>query len=390
MTSLRNMLIAVGVVALLMLGRVTSTSNAAEPEAKELLADATTQPAAASSAAPAPEPQPARPHYPRADLAPGYVVDPTWPLLKPAVPWGSMAGAAVDAHGNIWTLNRGEHPIQVFSPEGRLLQLWPNTYVKGGHQLRIDRDGNIWIPDYNLHVVRKLDRSGQQLMTIGIPNSSGTDERRLNMPTDVAVAPNGDIFISDGYRNNRVVHCDANGKFIKAWGKMGVGDGEFSLPHSIVMDSKGLLYVADRNNNRIQVFEQSGKFMRAWTGMMVPWTIFISRDDELYVIGSSPSRWQAGAIMNGIPPKDQLVMRLNTDFNVLSWWAFPFQPEVAKMKPGELSWVHAVAVDNEGNLYLGDIQGARIQKFWPAPATTTTGPPTTATTRPAVQETGEP
>ena len=384
-------------VALLMLLVMFGCARrpAQKPDEKELLVDATTKPAAAAASAPAaaptqltalpPELEAARPYYPRADLAPGYVVDPQWPLAKPVIPWGPMAGATVDAHGNIWTLNRGQHPVQVFSPEGRLLQLWPNTHINAGHQIRIDPDGNVWVPDYRLHVVRKLDRSGELLMTIGIPNWPGTDDRpapddqssgpRLNMPTDVAFAPNGDVFIADGYRNNRIVHCDANGKFIKAWGKMGVGPGEFSLPHSIVIDSKGLLYVADRNNNRIQVFDQSGSFIRAWTGMMVPWTIWITKKDELFVIGSSPSRWQAGAIMVGIPPKDQIVMRLTTDFQVLSWWTFPFQPDVKQMKPGDLNWVHAVAVDDEGNLYLGDVQGSRIQKFWKQDATTVTPPP---------------
>jgi len=378
---MKHVFIAASVVTLLLVGCATSQSTAKKPPDKkqpELLVDATTKPAAAADAATAtpivipPEAEPARPYYPRADLAAGYVVDPQWPLAKPLIPWGPMAGAAVDAHGNIWTLNRGNQPVQVFSPEGRLLQIWPNTYVKAGHQIRIDRDGNIWIPDYRLHVVRKLDRSGQLLLTIGIPNWSGTDDRRLNMPTDVAFAPNGDVFISDGYANNRIVHCDANGKFIKSWGKIGVAPGEFSVPHSIVMDSKGLLYVADRNNNRIQVFDQSGKFIRAWTGMMVPWTIWITRDDALYVIGSSPSRWNAGEIMVGIPPKDQLVMKLNTDFTILSWWTFPFQPDAKLMKPGDLNWVHALAVDGDGNLYLGDVNGNRIQKFWWVPATTTT------------------
>jgi DNA-binding beta-propeller fold protein YncE len=261
--------------------------------------------------------------------------------------------------------------VQVFSPEGKLLQLWPNTYVKAGHQIRIDRDGNIWIPDYRLHVVRKLDRSGQLLLTIGIPDWSGADDKRFNMPTDVAFAPNGDVFITDGYRNNRIVHCDANGKFIKSWGTMGVKDGEFSLPHSIVIDSKGLLYVADRNNNRIQVFDQSGRVIRAWAGMMVPWTIFINDRDELYVIGSSPTRWGSADIMVGIPPKDQILMRLTTDFRILNWWMFPFQPDNAKRKPGDLNWVHALAVDREGNVYLGDVQGNRIQKFWLQQPTTT-------------------
>jgi sugar lactone lactonase YvrE len=274
-----------------------------------------------------------------------------------------MAGAAVDADGNIWTLNRGALPVQVFSPDGKLLQSWPHAPINSGHQIRIDGHGFVWIADYKDHVVRKFDRAGKVLLTIGQPGHGGDDPMHFNLPTDIAIAPGGDLFITDGYGNNRVVHCDANGKFISQWGRMGVGPGEFSLPHSIVMDSKGLLYVADRNNNRIQVFDQAGRFVRAWSGQMVPWTLCISDADELYVIGSSPSRWQPRAAMLGIPPKDQIIMRVSTDFGVLSWWAFPFQPDRTKVTPGELCWVHAIAVDREGNLYLGDVEGNRIQKF---------------------------
>src|SRR5688500_9854952 len=146
--------VAVVVVPLLLFGCTASDSKkpAADKKGKELLVNAATRPAVADATAASPtaqvtEPDPARPYYPRADLAAGYVVDPQWPLLKPTVPWGSMAGAAVDANGNIWTLNRGNQPVQVFSPEGRLLQIWPNTYVKAGHQIRIGRDGNVWIPE---------------------------------------------------------------------------------------------------------------------------------------------------------------------------------------------------------------------------------------------------
>lgn len=324
---------------------------------------------AAPPATPEVQPEPSRPYYPRVDLVPGYVVDPVWPAQRPKVAWGQMAGAAVDGEGNIWTLNRGSIPVQVFSPQGQLIRMWPASKLTSGHQIRIDHAGNVWIADYKGHCIREFDQAGTPLLTIGTPGEAGEDERHFNLPTDIAVAPSGDVFITDGYANNRVVHCDASGKFVAAWGKLGVGEGEFSLPHSIVIDSRGLLYVADRNNNRIQVFDQSGSFLRAWSGQMVPWTLWITPRDELYAIGSSPSRWQAGGEMVGIPPKDQIVVRMTSDFRVLNWWAFPFEPQAAKFKPGVLNWVHAVTVDADGNLFLGDVQGNRIQKFWLAKPT---------------------
>ncbi|MEA2735260.1 MAG: hypothetical protein QOE14_1711 [Humisphaera sp.] len=303
--------------------------------------------------------------YPKIDLVPGYIVDPDWPRERAEKPWGEMSGAAIDRDGNIWTLNRSETPVQVFSPDGKLLQTWPNEHVKKGHQIRFDRDGHVWITDLVLHVARKFDSSGKLLLTIGTPGESGTDETHLNQPTDIAIAANGDVFISDGYGNNRIVHCDAAGKFIKSWGAMGVKEGEFSLPHSIAIDSQGKLYVADRNNCRVQVFDQSGKFLRAWSGKMVPWTLYITDQDDIYVVGSSPAQWpkRGGGKHLGVPPRDQIVMRINPNLEILNWWAFAFQPDAKAVKPGELCWVHALTVNSKGDLYLGDIQGKRIQKF---------------------------
>ena len=305
----------------------------------------------------------AAPPYPRVDLVPGYVVDPTWPRERLEQPWGEMSGVAIDRAGNIWTLNRGETPVQVFSPDGRLLQKWPSEHVKKGHQIRFQRDGNLWITDVALHVARKFDPSGKLLLTIGTPGEAGDDEKHLNQPTDIAIAPGGDVFIADGYGNNRIVHCDATGKFVKSWGKAGVNDGEFSLPHSIAIDSKGDLYVADRNNNRVQVFDPSGNFRRAYAGKMVPWTIHVTDRDDVYLIGSSPARWPTTGAHVGVPPRDQIVMQLSPALELKHWWAFDYQPDAKAVKPGELCWVHALAVDAAGNLYLGDIQGKRIQKF---------------------------
>jgi len=363
-------------------GKLRQPPGKAPPPLPPPIAAAPT-PAAPAIVPPASEPEPSRPYYPRVDLVPGYVVDPVWPAQRTKLPWGAMAGAAMDGDGNIWTLNRGAIPVQCFSPTGQLLRMWPASKLVSGHQIRVDHAGNIWIADYKGHCIRKFDKSGTLLLTIGTPGEAGEDERHFNLPTDMAVASNGDVFISDGYANNRVVHCDASGKFIAAWGKLGVENGEFSLPHSIVMDSRGLLFVADRNNNRIQVFDQSGKFVRAWSGQMVPWTLWITPKDELYAIGSSPSRWQPDGQMVGIPPKDQIVVRMNTsDFRVLNWWTFPFEPERAKFKPGVLNWVHAVTVDSEGNLFLGDVEGNRIQKFWLARPTRPGEMPATQPTQP--------
>jgi NHL repeat len=220
----------------------------------------------------------------------------------------------------------------------------------------------VWLVDSGLHVVRQYTADGTLLLTLGTPGEPGQDSTHFNRPTDVAVTSQGEIFVTDGYGNNRVVHFDARGDFIREWGELGVGRGQFSLPHSIAADSQGRLYVADRNNARIQVFDQAGRFLAEWRDLLVPWHLVVTERDEIYVCGSSPMRWPKlqliPGLVLGIPPKDQLIMVLTPDGRLTRLWTFP-----KGQSSGELDWVHALAVDPRGNLYLGDIQGRRAQKF---------------------------
>lgn len=113
--------------------------------------------------------------------------------------------------------------MQVFTADGRFVRAWGEGIVGTAHQIKIDRGGNVWLADVGLHIVRKCTQDGKVLLTIGTPGKSGEGPNLLNKPTDMAIAPNGDVFISDGYGNSRVAHFDRNGKFIKAWGTMGTG-----------------------------------------------------------------------------------------------------------------------------------------------------------------------
>lgn len=314
--------------------------------------------------------QPAAPAhpYPRIDDTLGYKADPAWPKEKPPAggEWISfMSSVAIGPDGNVWTFNRGKIPVQVYTQDGRLVKYWgQDGLFKNPHTIRFDNAGNLWIADTGTQTVRKLTADGKVLMTIGTPDQAGEDETHMNQPNDVAVAPNGDLYISDGYGNNRVVVFDKNGKFIRAWGKLGQGPGEFSQPHSLVLDSKGRVYVADRNNSRIQVFDSKGKFLAEWKNIITPWALAITKADEIYVCGSSPMLWQeippAQAYL-ATPPKDQLFMKLDTEGRLKQLWAFPLGD-----KPGELDWAHSIAVAPDGSIYFGEVMGKRAQKFVPA------------------------
>jgi sugar lactone lactonase YvrE len=277
-----------------------------------------------------------------------------------------MSSITIGPDGNIWTFNRGKLPIQVYSPEGKLVKSWgQDGQFKSPHGIRFDNEGNLWASDTQLHTVRKFTPDGKVLLTIGTPGQSGEDKTHLNQPTDQAIAPNGDIYISDGYGNSRVVVFDKAGSFIRTWGKLGNAPGEFNVPHSIALDSRGRVYVADRNNTRIQVFDPNGKFLTEWTNIVTPWHLTITKDDELYVCGSSPMLWSEvppSAPYLGIPPKDQLFMKLDLDGRIKQLWVIP-KGEDGNEKPGELNWVHSMAIGADGSLYFGDIQGKRAQKF---------------------------
>jgi hypothetical protein len=302
-----------------------------------------------------------QPNYPPKPTVTEYKVDPSWPK-RPAElgPKAAVPGIAVDRQDRVWCLERGKVPVQVYSRDGDLVASWGQGQFKGPHSLRFDSQGNVWITDFAAHVVKKLTPEGKLLLTLGTPGKPGDDETHFNGPTDTAITPAGDVFVSDGYGNRRVVHFDAQGKFVKAWGQYGGGPGQFCLPHQIVVDSRGVLYVADRNSGRVQLFDQQGKCLGQWTDLIMPWGLWITPQDEIWVCGSSPQSWyQDGSYP---PPKDQVFMRFSTDGKARQLWTVPVGRD-GEEKPGECNWLHAVAVDSLGNLYAGDINGKRIQKL---------------------------
>jgi hypothetical protein len=161
---------------------------------------------------------------------------------------------------------------------------------------------------------------------------------------------------------------------VKAFGVAGTRPGQFVLPHAIVVDSKGVLYVADRNSGRIQLFDQEGKFLDQWSNVLMPWGLSLSSSaggDELLVCGSSPHWW----FRHGAYPeyKDQLFMRFSTSGRMLQLWTIPLgdigankdAPDTSRLKPGETVGAHCIAQDSKRNVYIGDIYGERAQKFTP-------------------------
>jgi DNA-binding beta-propeller fold protein YncE len=300
--------------------------------------------------------------YPKVNLATSYVVDKNWPQRPADMKWDAMSGIAVDAQDRVYLFTRSANPVQVYDADGKFIRSWGQDFIKQAHHIKIDHEGNVWVADIGYHVVQKCTPDGKVLLTIGSRGKPGRDKTHLNKPTDMAITPRGDVFVSDGYGNDRIVHFDKDGKYVKEWGELGHKPGQFSIPHAIALDSRGRLYVADRNNVRIQVFDQDGKFQSEWRNLITPWGLCVTKDDEIWVCGSSPMIWRKEDKALGCPPKDQVFMKFNSDGKLLQLWTVPKAADGLE-KPGECNWVHAIAADSKGNLYVGDIIGKRAQKF---------------------------
>ena len=203
-----------------------------------------------------------------------YELDENWAELPDGSEWGAVSWVAIDERGFVHAFRR-EGPIFSFDNNGKFLRSWGEGIAKWTHGLRVDHSGNIWATDGQGHQVKKFSPDGRLLMTLGKYDVAGDGPDTFNRPTDVAVAPNGDFYVSDGYGNSRVAQFSKDGTFIRSWGTRGEDPGQFNLPHSVALDPEGRVLVADRQNDRVQVFDARGNFLEQWTDLGRPYGLAI-------------------------------------------------------------------------------------------------------------------
>jgi WD40 repeat protein len=227
-----------------------------------------------------------------------------WFTLPEGRTMGSTSSVFAAPGGHVWVAERcgvntcaGSNlaPVLEFDSSGKLLKSFGAGMFVFPHSLLVDKDGNLWISDGQGkdgkgQQVFKFSPDGKVLMTLGKAGVAGDGPDTFDQPNSVAIAPNGDIFVSDGHNagrgNARVVKFSKDGKFVKQWGGHGSERGQFEVPHTLAFDSKGRLFVGDRANNRIQIFDQDGKFLDEWKQFSRPSGIFIDRNDVMYVTDS--------------------------------------------------------------------------------------------------------
>jgi DNA-binding beta-propeller fold protein YncE len=257
---------------------------------------------------------------------------------------------------------RTEAPILKYDRSGKLLKTWGEGMFVFPHGATVDRDGNLWVTDARGdagkgHQVFKFSPDGKVLMTLGKAGVSGSGADLFDQPTDVVIAPNGDIFVTDSHRNgknNRVVRFRKDGTFVKEWGKKGAGPGEISEPHTIALDSRGRVFVGDRENNRIQIFDQDGKFLAEWRQFGRPSGITITSDDTIYVTDSESGPDTGARELPGI--KKGIRIGSARDGSVRAFI------EDMESTVADHSGAEGVGVDAQGNVYGAVVRRQMLER----------------------------
>ena len=258
---------------------------------------------------------------------------------------------------------REEPPVLRFDYDGNLISAFGEGLFVFPHGATVDHEGNLWVADAQGnneigHQVIKFSADGRVLMTLGQKGVGGDGPNLLHSPNDVVIDPrDGDIFVVDSHRrglNNRIVHYSAKGEFIKEWGSKGAQRGQLSEPHTIAMDSKGRLFVGDRENNRIQIFTQEGEFVDEWRQFGRPSGIFITADDRIYVADSESGPDTGAGELMGIMKGIRIGSAV--DGTVDSF--------IEDMEPlrDDHSGAEGVGVDHNGNVYGAVVRRRMLER----------------------------
>lgn len=279
----------------------------------------------------------------------------------------SVSDVAVDSHDRIYLFTRDDNQVVVYERDGTLVTAWGEGRFRGrAHGITIGPDDSVYCVNDLDHTVRKFTPDGELLMTlgnVGVPSDTGYDRTKktqleknasiarsappFNRPTKVAVATNGELYVTDGYGNARVHRFSADGRLLQSWGDPGAGPGQFMVPHGIAIAADGRVLVADRDNDRIQIFTANGEYLDEWTGLSRPTSVFIARSGLVYVSETGWAFDPGASPPIGVTDLPLRVSVLDAKGNVVGRWA-----SVDGGDLGEFVAPHGLCVDSQGDLYL--------------------------------------
>ena len=296
-----------------------------------------------------------------------YSVVEGWEQLPKDYVHRDVAGVAVDGEDRVYLICRGDHPVMIYDRKGNFLRSWgEGEFTYRTHGISVGPNGTIFCTDDGNHTVRQFTPEGKLLMTLGVmntPSDTGYDGKNItsitrgagpfNRPTNIAVGPRGDLYVSDGYGNARVHQFSRTGQLKRSWGEPGRGPGQFYLPHGIAVASDGRVFVCDRESDRIQIFSPDGEFLSEWTDTQRPTHLVFDAQGRVYV---TELAWHEGDTSQSLGPitkgkeRHARMSIFDKDGKVLARWG---TPQVTA--PGSFAAPHGLALDSKCDLYVSEV-----------------------------------
>ena len=290
-------------------------------------------------------------------------------------PWGPSNNIYVDAHDNVWVFDRCDGgcgnsqlaPIWELSPKGDVLKNFGAGMFIFPHAILPLADGSVWVVDGQAKngkgdQATKMALDGSVLMVLGKAGESGQGLDVFDQPTSIAIAPKGDIFVAEGHAptfgNSRIMVFDKDGKFLRTFGRVGSGEGEFKSPHVITFDSQGRLFVADRSNNRVDILTQDGQFLMSWKQFGRPSGIWIDKKNDMLLAADSESEDAPGQDTNN-PGCSRGIRIGSARTGKVDYYIPP--PKTAD--PNKLPPPEGVAIDSHGTIYAAAVQARMVYKY---------------------------
>jgi sugar lactone lactonase YvrE len=295
-----------------------------------------------------------------------------WERLPAGITHRDVPGVAVDSADRVHLFTRHPHQVLVFDSDGEFVKSWGDGIFINAHSIVIGPDDSVYTVDNGAHVVRKFSPDAELLLTLGTPGRRSDTGWVPGVPaeihmvegvkypgppfngcTDLAIAANGDIYVSDGYQNCCVHRFDAKGNLLQSWGTVGSGPGEFRLPHALRLAADGRVFIADRENDRIQIFSPDGEYLDEWNDVVRPCGMAFDAAGRLYVGELWRQVGNRGFVSDtrDIDQPSRMTV-FDPDGKVLARWGASADDKAA---PGNFIAPHAVAIDSTGSVYVGEV-----------------------------------